>query len=133
MTQETIFEKIANHTIPAKIVYEDSKHIAFLDISPFEKGHTLVIPKKKYERITDMPDEEYINLQKIAIKIAKNMKKVLGKNIGTLVYGEDVPHVHIHLFPITKDLNLTNTNLKPKIKYLKNEDDMYQKKLKINK
>ncbi len=127
---ETIFTKIINKEIPSNIIYEDDETIAILDIAPFEKGHSLVIPKKTYSRITQMSEEEYLNLQKIVLKIAKNMKKKLDCEIGTLVYGEDVPHVHIHIFPINKNSNLLQ-NIKIK-KYLDNEAKNYAIKLRLN-
>jgi histidine triad (HIT) family protein len=126
----TIFEKIINREIPASILFEDNKHLAFLDINPFEKGHLLVIPKKVYTRITDMPEDEYLELQKLVLKIAKNNKKILNKEMGTLVYGEEVPHVHIHIFPISKELEVFNFS-KTK-KYLENEKENYLKRLKID-
>ena len=67
---ETIFSKIIKGEIPSYKIYEDEKHLAFLDISPFEKGHTLVIPKKEdYQTIFDMPEEEFVELIKIVKKL----------------------------------------------------------------
>lgn len=129
---ETIFTKIINREIPANIIYEDENTLAFLDIFPFEKGHTLVIPKKSYERITDMPEDEYINLQKVVLKISKNNKEKLKKNVGTLVFGEEVPHVHVHIFPITKDLDVFNFSMNKRAKYLGNEAQNYKNVLKLD-
>lgn len=134
---ETIFEKIVKREIPANIIYEDDKHLAFLDISPFEKGHTLVIPKKAYETIFDMSQSEFIELQKVVYKVAKHMKSVLkcGLNICQNNYeisGQEVPHVHFHLIPRREKKNLYCIN-KNGVKYLKNEDQSYRNKLKITK
>ena len=100
----SIFTKIIQREIPASIIYEDEKHIAFLDISPFEKGHTLVVPKKEYETIFDMPEDEYIELQKVVLKIAKHYESVLNCGINILqnnkaVAGQSVFHVHFHIIP----------------------------------
>jgi histidine triad (HIT) family protein len=102
--EETIYNKIIRKEIPTKIIYEDKNCLAFLDHLPFSKGHTLVIPKKRYEYIADMPESEYLELQKIVLKIVKHYRKIFNCKIGTFVYGEEVPHVHIHIFPITKDI-----------------------------
>lgn len=128
---ESIFTKIINREIPAGIVYEDDKVISFLDIFPFEKGHVLVVPKKPYERITDMPEDEYMHLQKIVLKIAKNNKEILGKNVGTMVYGEEIAHVHIHIFPITNDLRVFDFSMNNRAKYMKGEMENYINKLKL--
>jgi len=129
MTTDTIFRKIIKREIPASIIYEDDKTIAILDINPFEKGHVLVIPKNPYEKVANMPENEYLELQKVVLKITKNMKKVLNANIASLVYGEEIAHVHIHLFPITPNLNIFN--FKNTQKYLPNEAENYLNKLKI--
>lgn len=129
MVQETIFTKIIKREIPASIIYEDENTIAILDINPFEKGHTLVIPKKPYEKIANMPENEYLELQKVVLKITKNMKSKLNTNIATLVYGEEIAHVHIHLFPITPNLNIFN--FKNTKKYDEKEKEIYLNKLKL--
>ncbi len=129
MEKETIFTKIIKREIPASIIYEDENTIAILDINPFEKGHTLVIPKKPYEKIANMPEKEYLELQKVVLKITKNMKNKLNTNIGALIYGEEIAHVHIHLFPITSNLNIFN--FKNTKKYLENEKETYLNKLSL--
>ncbi len=129
MAENTIFMKIIKREIPASIVYEDEKSLAFLDINPFSKGHTLVIPKKAYERITDMPEKEYLDLQKSVLKVANNMKKVMKCNVGTLVFGEEVPHVHIHVFPIKGYIAVFNFSKTEK--YLENESQIYLNRLKF--
>lgn len=129
MAEKSIFSKIIDREIPASIVYEDEKTIAFLDISPFEKGHTLVVPKKQHERITDMGESEYADLQKAALRVAKKMKSELKCNVGTLVYGEEVLHVHIHVYPITRDLEVFNFSRTKK--YLGNEVEIYLNRLRL--
>ena len=126
----TIFTKIINREIPASIVYEDESHIAFLDISPFTKGHTLVIPKKEYQRFTDMPENEYCELQRIVQKLSKHYKEIFSCNIGSVIYGEDVPHAHIHVFPITKDINVFNFSNTQS--YEESEMEEFKNKLKLN-
>ena len=129
MSEETIFTKIINREIPANIVYEDDKHIAFLDIFPWVKGHTMVVPKKIYPNIADMPEENYLELQKVVLKLVKHYRELFNCKIGTQVYGLDVPHVHIHVFPITDEIEVFNFG-KTK-KYLPNEAENYQKRLEL--
>ena len=104
----SIFTKIINREIPAYIVAEDDKHIAFLDIFPTAKGHVLAIPKREVDKIFDLSEQEYLNLMQFARKIAKAQEKVIdAKRIGMAVIGLEVPHVHVHLIPINKmsDMN----------------------------
>lgn len=104
MEIETIFTKIIKREIPSEIIYEDENHIAFLDITPFEKGHTLVVPKKPYETIFEMPEDEYVQLQKIVYKISKHYNKILNCGINIWqnnkeISGQEVNHVHFHIVP----------------------------------
>jgi len=110
----SIFTKIINREIPAFIVAEDDKNLAFLDINPLSVGHTLVIPKREEDYLFDLEDEEYLSLNLFAKKVAKAIKSVTGKRIGTAVIGIEVPHAHIHLIPFTKmaELNFENPKLK---------------------
>lgn len=101
----TIFEKIVNREIPATIVYEDDSTLAFMDIGPIIKGHTLVIPKTCYDPITETPDEVLAHLISVAKKIAAAQMNALGadgvnimQNNGR-VAGQEVPHLHFHVIP----------------------------------
>jgi histidine triad (HIT) family protein len=97
----TIFEKIIAREIPAYIVWEDKKYIAFLDIKPVNPGHTLLVPKKPIDNFLDMDDSEYTELFLAAKKFAAYLQKATSaKRIGIVVEGFGVPHVHIHLIPI---------------------------------
>jgi histidine triad (HIT) family protein len=100
-----IFEKIINRQIPATIVYEDEDTLAFMDIGPIIKGHTLVIPKTCYDPITETPDEVLAKLMILAKRIAAAQIKGLGadgvniiQNNGK-VAGQAVPHIHFHVIP----------------------------------
>ncbi len=100
----SIFTKIINREIPAYIVAEDDKHIAFLDISPNAPGHTLVVPKQEIDYLFDMPEEDYLSLMQFARKVAKALEQVFtgAKRIGMAVVGLEVPHVHVHLIPLNE-------------------------------
>tara|TARA_Y100000589_G_scaffold201353_1_gene189990 strand:+ start:1262 stop:1654 length:393 start_codon:yes stop_codon:yes gene_type:complete len=111
----TIFSKIVRREIPAYIVAEDDKHIAFLDAFPLVKGHTLVVPKKEYDYIFDIESKDYINLWKFAKNVERKMNiSIECKRIAIVVIGLEVPHTHIHLIPINSvtDINFQKEKLK---------------------
>ena len=95
----SIFTKIINSEIPCYKIYEDEKTLAFLDINPETKGHTLVIPKNEVDKIYDLPDEDYTALMATVKKLSKHYEKVLGARTLWKVIGTDVPHAHVHLMP----------------------------------
>lgn len=95
----SIFTQIIEGKIPCYKIYEDDKTLAFLDIHPETKGHTLVIPKLEIDKIYDLPEEDYRALMSTAKKISKNMEKILGVRTLWKIIGTDVPHAHIHLLP----------------------------------
>ena len=95
---DCIFCKIVKGEIPANKVYEDEDFLAFLDINPFNPGHTLVIPKKHYRWVWDVDNAgQYFEVVK---KIAKVLQKSLeAKYVVSGIAGIDVPHAHIHIIP----------------------------------
>ncbi|MEH6658875.1 HIT family protein [Leeuwenhoekiella marinoflava] len=98
----SIFTKIINREIPGYIVAEDEQHIAILDINPNAKGHTLCIPKKEVNKLFDLPETDYMALMAFSRKVAKALEQVVDcKRIGVSVIGLEVPHVHVHLIPLT--------------------------------
>ena len=96
----SIFTKIINGEIPCYKIYEDEKTMAFLDINPETKGHTLVIPKAEVEKVYDLEPEDFDALMHTVKKLSIHMEKVLGKRIVWKVVGTDVPHAHVHLMPL---------------------------------
>lgn len=131
---ESIFSKIVNKKVPAKIIYEDENHLAFLDIAPFEKGHILVIPKKEYITIMEMPENEFLDLMKVVLKIAKHLEKKLNCGINILqnnksISGQEVMHVHFHVIPRLENKKLYKTE--NGTKYLNGEIDNYYNSLKL--
>jgi len=99
----SIFTKIINREIPAYIVAEDDNYLAFLDVSPLQKGHTLVIPKNETDFIFDVNDDELSGLIVFAKQVAKKINAAFECNrVGMTVIGLEVPHAHIHLIPINK-------------------------------
>lgn len=97
----TVFSKIVKREIPAHIVAEDDNYIAFLDINPLAKGHTLVVPKMEVDYIFDLPEDVLAGLFVFAQKVAKAIDQYSdAERIGVAVIGLEVPHAHIHLVPI---------------------------------
>lgn len=112
----SIFTRIINREIPASIVAEDDRFIAFLDINPLVVGHTLVVPKSEVDYIFDIDDVMLADMQIFAKKVAKAIREVVPcKRIGVAVIGLEVPHTHIHLVPMNTadDLNFTRPKLNP--------------------
>ena len=133
MKEKTIFEKIIDREIPADIIYEDEKHLAFLDIQPFEKGHILVIPKKAFETIFEMPEENFLELQKVVFKLAQKIHKEIGGGLNILqnnleIAGQVVPHVHFHLIPRKEKKKLY---CEEKEEYIEEEKKVLIEKLKF--
>ena len=99
----SIFTKIVNGEIPAYKIAEDDNFLAFLDVNPNAKGHTLCIPKKEIDKIFDIEDELYIGLMKFSKKIAIALEKTVPcKRVGLAVVGLEVPHAHVHLIPLNE-------------------------------
>ncbi len=107
----SIFTKIVKGEIPAWKVAETDDYLAFLDIRPLKKGHTLVIPKREEDYLFDLKDEELAGLMLFAKRVARAIEKVVPcKRIGLTVVGLEVPHAHVHLIPIDEigDMNFAN-------------------------
>lgn len=110
----SIFSKIVAGDIPCYKIAENERYLAFLDISPLKKGHTLVIPKKEVDYLFDLDSETYTGLMDFARNVAAGIKKAVPCNrIGLCVIGLEVPHAHIHLIPINSenDMNFRNEKL----------------------
>lgn len=97
----SIFTKIVKGEIPCYKVAETDDFLAFLDVNPNSKGHTLCIPKKEVDKIFDLDQETYDGLMRFTRKVAKAIEKTINcKRIGISVIGLEVPHVHVHLIPL---------------------------------
>ena len=110
----TIFTKIINGEIPCFKIAEDDKFLAFLDINPLAKGHTLVIPKIEIDYIFDVDDKLLGDMMIFAKKVALKIEKSIPcKRIGVAVIGLEVPHAHIHLVPLNsvEDINFSRPKL----------------------
>ena len=102
---DCLFCKIGKKEIPAQVIYEDENSLAFLDIKPHTKGHTVVIPKNHAQIVFDLNDRKYQQLMLSAKKTMELIKEKLnpdGFNVGwnhNTAGGQVVPHLHIHIFP----------------------------------
>ena len=111
----SIFTKIIQGEIPSYKVAESDKFYAFLDISPLQNGHTLVVPKTEVDYIFDLEDSLLAEMMVFSKQVAKAIEKVIPCNrVGVAVIGLEVPHAHIHLVPISGmgDINFANPKLK---------------------
>lgn len=99
----SIFTKIVNGEIPCYKIAEDDNFLAFLDVNPNAKGHTLCIPKKEINKIFDMDDDLYLGLMQFSKKVAIALEKAVPcKRVGMAVVGLEVPHAHVHLIPLNE-------------------------------
>lgn len=97
----SVFTKIIQRALPAHIVAEEKAYIAFLDIHPLAKGHTLVIPKKEVDYLFDLDDATLSGLFCFAKRVSKGIEHVIPcLRIGVAVVGLEIPHAHIHLVPL---------------------------------
>ena len=100
---DCVFCKIAKKEIPSRIITETKNSIAFLDVFPVSRGHTLVIPKHHYEKVQDMTDLDNIDLFKMVHKIISKVDVITGATLLAVHNGKDsgqeIPHVHVHLIP----------------------------------
>ena len=99
----SIFTKIINGEIPGYKITENEHFIAFLDVNPNAKGHTLCVPKKEIDKIFDIEDELYLGLMAFSKKVAIALEKTVPcKRVGMAVIGLEVPHAHVHLIPLNE-------------------------------
>ena len=116
----SVFTQIVNGEIPCYKIEENEDFLAFLDIMPLKKGHTLVIPKMEVDYIYDLPNQILADMMVFSKKVAKKIERAIPCNrIGVTVIGLEVPHAHIHLIPIN-DVSDMNFSL-PKLQYTHEE------------
>jgi len=97
----SIFTKIINGEIPCYKIAEEEDYFAFLDINPNSEGHTLCVPKKEVDKITDLDVDTYMGLMAFSRKVGKAVEAAIEcERIGLTVIGLEVPHVHIHIIPL---------------------------------
>tara|TARA_Y100001958_G_C21053994_1_gene419137 strand:+ start:307 stop:717 length:411 start_codon:yes stop_codon:yes gene_type:complete len=134
---DCIFCKIVSKEIPTKILYEDEYTIAFLDAFPIAKGHTLVIPKQHYAKIQDLSSEINEKLFNTVHKLIPKVDSLQGSTLVAIHNGKDsgqeIPHVHVHLIPRSKNDSAgpVHSMFKDKIELSDSETDSLYDQLKI--
>lgn len=104
----SIFSKIISGDIPCHKIAENDNFLAFLDVNPLAKGHTLVIPKEEVDYIFDLEDQLLADLHIFSKSVAKAVERAIPcKRVGVAVIGLEVPHAHVHLLPLqtVSDIN----------------------------
>jgi histidine triad (HIT) family protein len=126
----SIFTKIIKGEIPCYKIAENDNFIAFLDVNPNAKGHTLCVPKQEIDKIFELEDELYLELMKFSKKIAIALEKTVPcKRIGMAVIGLEVPHAHVHLIPLNEMGEMT---FKHKVSLTKEEFEALAKNIQAN-
>lgn len=126
----SIFTKIINGEIPCYKIAEDENFLAFLDVNPNAKGHTLCIPKQEINKIFEMEDDLYVGLMQFSKKIAVALEKTVPcKRIGMAVVGLEVPHAHVHLIPLNE---MDEMRFQNKVTLSKDEFEALAASIKIN-
>ncbi|HSN47837.1 MAG TPA: HIT family protein [Flavobacterium sp.] len=126
----SIFTKIIKGEIPCYKIAEDEDFLAFLDVNPNAKGHTLCVPKQEIDKIFELEDELYLKLMKFSRKIAVALEKTVPcKRIGMAVIGLEVPHAHVHLIPLNEMGEMT---FKQKVSLTKEEFENLAKSIQAN-
>lgn len=116
----SVFSKIVSGEIPSYKVAETADYLAFLDVFPIVRGHTLVIPKSETDNIFDLEDKLFSGLHLFSKEVAHAIEKVVNcRRIATAIVGLEVPHAHIHLLPINsaEEVNF----YRPKLKFSPSE------------
>ncbi|MFT4698870.1 MAG: histidine triad (HIT) family protein [Flavobacteriaceae bacterium] len=104
----SVFTKIINGEIPCYKIAEDDNFIAFFDINPNAKGHTLCVPKLEVNKILDLEEALYLKLMQFSRKVGIALEKTIPcKRVGMAVIGLEVPHVHVHLIPLNDMKEMT--------------------------
>lgn len=115
----SIFSRIVSGEIPSHKIAENDEFLAFLDVFPIAKGHTLVIPKKEIDYLFDLDDDTYARLFLFAKSIVPALEKTVPcLRVGVSVIGLEVPHAHVHLLPLN---SMSDADFSKKIKITQEE------------
>ena len=126
----SIFTKIIKGEIPCYKIAEDANFLAFLDVNPNAKGHTLCVPKQEIDKISDLKDDLYIGLMHFSKKIAVALEKTVScKRIGMAVIGLEVPHAHVHLIPLNE---MDEMRFQKKVSMTKEEFEALAREIQAN-
>ena len=135
---DCIFCRIVSKEIPTKILIETESCIGFLDAFPLAKGHAIVIPKKHYEKLQDLPTDTNTGVFSAVHSLISKVDSLTGATLVAVHNGKDsgqeIPHVHVHLIPRTKDdsAGAVHSMFSQKPKLSDSEMDEVCSKLRIN-
>ena len=135
---DCIFCRIVSKEIPTKILIETESCIGFLDAFPLAKGHAIVIPKKHYEKLQDLPTDTNTGVFSAVHSLISKVDSLTGATLVAVQNGKDsgqeIPHVHVHLIPRTKDdsAGAVHSMFSQKPKLSDSEMDELCSKLRIN-
>lgn len=125
----SIFTKIVNGEIPCYKVAETKDFLAFLDVNPNAKGHTLCIPKVEVDKLFDLDEVTYVGLMEFARNVAIALEKAVPcKRVGVSVIGLEVPHAHVHLIPLNA---MDDARFISKVKLEKEEFEALAKRINL--
>ena len=114
----SIFTRIIAGEIPCYKIAEDADNFAFLDINPNSEGHTLCVPKKEIDKLTDLDPASYVSLMRFSRRVALAVEQGVDcLRVGMTVIGLEVPHVHVHIIPLNEMADATfqrKVSLSPK-------------------
>jgi histidine triad (HIT) family protein len=100
---DCIFCKIAKKEIPSYVIMETENSMAFLDVFPVSRGHTLIIPKNHHEKVQDMEESDSADLFNTVRNVISKVDKITGSTLLAVhngkESGQEIPHVHVHLIP----------------------------------
>lgn len=126
----TLFTKIVSGEIPCYKIAENENFLAFLDVNPNAKGHTLCIPKKEINKIFEIEEDLYLGLMQFSKTIAQALEKTIScKRIGMAVIGLEVPHAHVHLIPLNE---MDEMRFQNKVSLTKEEFEDLAEQIKAN-
>jgi histidine triad (HIT) family protein len=126
----SIFTKIVNGEISCYKIAEDDDFLAFLDVNPNAKGHTLCVPKQEIDKIFDLEDDLFLGLMLFSKKVAVALEKTIPCNrIGMTVIGLEVPHAHVHLIPLNE---MDEMRFKNKVSMTTEEFQVLAKQIQAN-
>lgn len=126
----SIFTKIINGEIPCYKIAEDDNFLAFLDVNPNAKGHTLCVPKQEIDKLFDLDDDLYLGLMQFSKKVATALEKTVPcKRIGVAAIGLEVPHAHVHLIPLNE---MDEMRFQNKVSMTRDEFETLAKEIQTN-
>ncbi|ABW11253.1 HIT family protein [Frankia sp. Mgl5] len=104
----SVFTRIINGELPGRIVYSDESAVAFLSIAPVRPGHTLIVPRLEIDHWIDLPDETVRAVWSAAAVVGRAIDTVFKpRRVAAMLAGMEVPHAHIHLFPIDTESQMS--------------------------